>query len=487
MFANLLKTVSVASLATVMSMSSALAVDLEFYFPVAVGGAAADTIEKLTAEYAAANPDVNIEAIYAGSYSDAGQKALTAARGGQPPQISVLLSTQMYALIDEDVIVPFDDFVSEEDKAAWIGGFYPSFMENSQYEGKTYGIPFQRSTPVLYWNKEAFAAAGLDPETPPANWDEMVEMGKALTMKDDNGNVSQWGVRIPSAGFPYWLFQGLTTPAGAILADGGTKVNFNDDKVVEALEYLVDLSKEHEIMQPGSIEWGPTPKAFFEGETAMMWTTTGNLTNVRTNAPFDFGVAMLPEPMTHFREAFPAVDFTIRLRIKQQILNLLYDGRVTLGLSASPLWDKGVEILARFRNPIRAAVAAGHPLAKRHHLTMQALHQYPIYRSTLSPTATALIQGLAEQARRGNGTGDIYIPAIMAAPLLMQGQGVTFVPQALVQKQVDDGQIVLLDLADMPDLYTEPLLIHLSERALDAPNKAFVAMLCERWRHMRVD
>lgn len=47
-------------------------------------------------------------------------------------------------------------------------------------------------------------------------------------------------------------------------------------------------------MAPGIIEWGATPKAFFEGQTAMMWTSTGNLTNVRKNAPFDFGVAMLP-------------------------------------------------------------------------------------------------------------------------------------------------------------------------------------------------
>jgi len=295
MFANFLKTASVAALATVASAGASLAVDLEFYFPVAVGGTAADTIEQLTAEYGAANPDVNITAIYAGSYSDAGQKALTAARGGTPPQLSVLLSTQMFTLIDEDVIVPFDAYLTDEEKAEWIGGFYPSFMENSQTGGKTYGIPFQRSTPVLYWNKEAFKAAGLDPEVAPANWDEMVEMGKALTLKDDAGNVTQWGVRIPSAGFPYWLFQGLSTPAGAILASAdGNKVNFNDAKVVEALEYLVDLSKTHEIMQPGSIEWGPTPKAFFEGETAMMWTTTGNLTNVRSNAPFDFGVAMLP-------------------------------------------------------------------------------------------------------------------------------------------------------------------------------------------------
>lgn len=295
MIPKILKIASVASFTSVAAVGSAFAVDLEFYFPVAVGGAAASTIEQLTADYVAANPNINIEAIYAGSYSDAGIKALTAARGGKPPQLSVLLSTQMFTLIDEDVIVPFDDFVSEADKESWINGFYPSFMENSQTGGKTYGIPFQRSTPVLYWNKEAFAEVGLDPDVAPANWDEMVEFGKKLTKKDTNGNVTQWGVRIPSAGFPYWLFQGLSTPAGAILANSdGNKTNFNDPKVVEALEYLVDLSAKHGIMQPGSIEWGPTPKAFFERETAMMWTTTGNLTNVRNNAPFDFGVAMLP-------------------------------------------------------------------------------------------------------------------------------------------------------------------------------------------------
>ena len=45
---------------------------------------------------------------------------------------------------------------------------------------------------------------------------------------------------------------------------------------------------------PGIVEWGTTPKDFFEKKVAMMWTTTGNLTNVRTNAKFDFGVAMLP-------------------------------------------------------------------------------------------------------------------------------------------------------------------------------------------------
>lgn len=274
---------------------SAYAVDLQFYFPVAVGGKAAETIQSLTDEYSAQHKDVNIDAIFAGSYQDTVTKALTAARGGKPPQLSVILAVDMFTLIDEDVIVPFDDAATTDEDKAWLNSFYPAFMKNSQTGGKTYGIPFQRSTPVLYYNKEAFKEAGLDPEKAPATWEEMVEYGKKLVKKDANGNVTRWGVRIPSSGFPYWLFQGLAAANGKVLAnEDGNMTYFDDPAVVEALEYLVSLSKEHNIMAPGIIEWGATPKAFFEGQTAMMWTSTGNLTNVRTNAPFDFGVAMLP-------------------------------------------------------------------------------------------------------------------------------------------------------------------------------------------------
>lgn len=284
--------IKAAASALALAASPALAVDLEFYFPVAVGGAAANTIEELTDEYVAANPGVNIDAIYAGSYQDTVAKALTAARGGNAPELSVILSVDMYTLYDEDLIHAFDDFATTAEDRAWLKSFYPSFMENSMIDGRTYGIPFQRSTPVLYYNKEAFAEAGLD--RAPETWDEMKEYAAKLTKKDGSGNVTQWGVRIPSSGFPYWLFQGLTTSNGATLVtDGGTKTHFDDPKVVEALEYFVSLSRDG-VMAPGIIEWGATPKAFFEGQTAMMWTSTGNLTNVRNNAPFDFGVAMLP-------------------------------------------------------------------------------------------------------------------------------------------------------------------------------------------------
>lgn len=284
-----------AMVGMVAAAQPAQAVDLEFYFPVAIGGAAADLVQALTDEYVAQADDVTITPIYSGTYAETMTKTLTAAQGGNPPPLAMLGAVNVFTLLDEDLIEPFETHLTEEEADEWLGGFMPAYVEDTRVDGMTYGIPFQRSTPVMYWNKDAFAEAGLDPETPPANWDELVEMGKKLTKRDESGNVTQYGVRIPSAGFPYWLFQGLTTPAGGILASAdGTETYFDAPESVESLEFLVDLSAEHGIMAPGTIDWGATPKAFFERESAIVWTTTGNLTNVRENAPFDFGVAMLP-------------------------------------------------------------------------------------------------------------------------------------------------------------------------------------------------
>jgi sn-glycerol 3-phosphate transport system substrate-binding protein len=74
----------------------------------------------------------------------------------------------------------------------------------------------------------------------------------------------------------------------------GNRTFYDKPEVVEALTYWVDLSRKHKVHPTGIVEWGTTPKDFFEKKTAMMWTTTGNLTNVRNNAKFPFGVAMLP-------------------------------------------------------------------------------------------------------------------------------------------------------------------------------------------------
>ena len=268
--------------------------EISFFYPVAVGGPIAKFIDDFAADFTKENPGIKVTPIYAGSYQDTIVKALTAHKSGTPPVTSVLLSTDMFTLIDDDAIVPIDNFVKTADDRAWLNGFYKAFMLNSQSGGKTWGVPFQRSTVVLYYNKELFKAAGLNPDKAPATWAEMADYAKTLTKKDASGKVTQYGVQIPSSGFPYWLFQALAIQNDVAMAnDSGSAVKFDDPKVVEALQYWIDLTKQGSH-PPGIVEWGTTPKDFFEKKVAMMWTTTGNLTNVKNNAKFDFGVAMLP-------------------------------------------------------------------------------------------------------------------------------------------------------------------------------------------------
>ena len=289
-----------AALTLATAPASAQDMELRFYFPIAVSGPITKIIDGYAAEFEKLNPGVKIKPIYAGDYVQTIGKALTAMKGGDTPEMAILLAADIITLTDENAVLAIDDLAKTADDKAWLAGFYPGFMENAQLGGKTYAIPFQRSTPVLYWNKDLFKEAGLDPDKGPVNWQEMVDFAKKLTKKDAAGNVTQWGIQIPTDGNTSWLFTGLTTSNGArLFTPDGKKTNFADPKVVEALQYLIDLSKAHGVQPPGLTSWGTTPKDFLEKKLAMMWTTTGNLTNIKNNASFPFGVAMLPAKVSY--------------------------------------------------------------------------------------------------------------------------------------------------------------------------------------------
>jgi sn-glycerol 3-phosphate transport system substrate-binding protein len=280
--------------ASLLPAPAAAAVELNMYYPVAVGGPITKIIDGMIADFEKEHPDIKVTAVYAGNYDDTRVKALTALRAGQPVQLSVLFSIDLFELIDQDAIVPFDDLIGPADRP-WLDSFYPALMENSRTQGKVWGIPFQRSTIVMYWNKEAFREAGLDPNRPPATWAELAEMGKRLVKRDAAGNVTRYGVMVPSTGYPYWMFQAFALQNGEVLMNqDGNRTFFDKPAVVEALEFWRDLGAKHGVMPRGTVEWGTLRAAFLEGKTAIMWHTTGNLTPVRKEAKFDFGVAMLP-------------------------------------------------------------------------------------------------------------------------------------------------------------------------------------------------
>lgn len=262
---------------------------LTMYYPIAVGGPLTKVIDGMIEGFEKENPEIDVTAVYAGNYDDTRVRALSALQSGEPAQLSVLFSIDAYDLVEQDLIVSFDDVVKTDEEKQWLEGFYPALMANSKVEGKTWGIPFQRSTIVMYYNKDMFREAGLDPEKAPKTWDEMLAAGKALA-KD-----GRYGLMVPSTGYPYWMLQCFAIQNGKeLMSKDGSEVYFDDPAVIEALAFWRSLSAEHKISPEGLVEWGTLRQAFVQGQTAMMWHTTGNLTAVKNEAKFDFGVAELP-------------------------------------------------------------------------------------------------------------------------------------------------------------------------------------------------
>lgn len=272
-------------------------IELTFFYPIGVGGALATLIENLATEFTKENPNIVLNPVFAGNSTETMTKTVSALQGGTPPDFAILPNPELYSMLDMDAVIPLDDFIAKDGGQEYIDDFIPAFMKNSYYDGKTYSIPFQRSTIIMYYNKDQFKEAGLDPEKPPTNWDELREYAKKLTVTDASGNVSRWGVMIPMDDpFMFYGFcrQNSNDPESQIMAEDGKSVYFDTPENAEALQYLIDLAKVDKVMPEGAIKWGDGPSNFMAGATAITFTSSGSLTNILDNTDFEVGTAFLP-------------------------------------------------------------------------------------------------------------------------------------------------------------------------------------------------
>ena len=279
------------------------ALHLTFYYPVNVGGSAAALIEQICADFNAENPDIVVEPVYTGNYDDTVTKIQTAIQGGTPPDVFVSLATQRFTMASTGMAMPLDDLIAAdgEEGQAYIDDFLDGFMLDSYVDGQIYSIPFQRSTMVLFYNKDAFEEVGLDPEDPPETWEEVVEYGQKLT------NENRYGVGLAlNSGSAQWAFTGFCLQNSAngenLMTEDGKQVLFDTPENVEALQFWLDLQNKYQIMAPGIVQWTDLPTQFLAGEVAMIYHTTGNMANINDNAEFEFGTAFLPG---HKRVAAP--------------------------------------------------------------------------------------------------------------------------------------------------------------------------------------
>lgn len=263
-------------------------VEIDFYYPIQVGGSLQSAIDGYIEQFEAENSHIKVTPVYSGNYEQTLASVQSAAQAGKAPAVTVLQPVHTRSLEEMDLITPIGEIVEDDE---WFGMFDEAFMLNSVLDdGTVASIPFQRSTNVMYWNKEMFERAGLDPESPPETWDEMVEIGHLLMSEGG----ADWGIQIRSSADSVWPLQAMAIQNGVVLDSAdGTETYYDDPGVIKALENWVGLAEEG-VSPPGVIDFATTPLDFAGESVGIIWTTTGQLTNVRNNADFDFGVAPLP-------------------------------------------------------------------------------------------------------------------------------------------------------------------------------------------------
>jgi sn-glycerol 3-phosphate transport system substrate-binding protein len=257
-----------------------------------VAGPLATAIDSYVSEFNAANDDVEVEAVFTGNYFENMARAQAAIQAGQPPDVAILLSTDLYTLLGIDGIIPLDDYIASEEGLD-IDDFFDAFMSNSMADGQIWGIPWQRSTPILYYNKEAFAEVGLDPDKPPATWEELIEYGQKLMVRDGD-RVVRWGVEIPATD---WLYANFAIQGGRHIGsteDDPCSVYLDTPEATQAAEFIRNLQVEHKIMPDGVVQWTTAPADFIGGATAMLYHSTGSLSSILSQVQFDVGTAFLP-------------------------------------------------------------------------------------------------------------------------------------------------------------------------------------------------
>lgn len=276
-------------------LSAARAIEVTMYYPVSAGGPIAQTYEALAATFSREHPDIQIRPVFAGDQVETLVKAQTAARAGTPPAMAVLDSTNVFTLVDEGLIVPAADFVRTAEEKAAVADMFPAFLANALIGETLWSLPFQRSTMIMYYNKDVFRDAGLDPEHAPASWDELRAMAPKLTARDAQGRTTRYAIEIPSSQPDlYWPFQAMVTQAGGtLMSDDGKRVFFDAPASATALGFWTSLIASG-AMPAGVTAWPTVPTDFLNGRTAIMWHTTGNLVRMAREAKFPVGVAMLP-------------------------------------------------------------------------------------------------------------------------------------------------------------------------------------------------
>ena len=271
------------------------AAQVEIQWWHAMTGVNNDVIEKLAKDFNDSQKDYKVVPSYKGSYPDTMNAGIAAFRAGNAPHImqvfEVGTATMMAA---KGAIKPVQEMMREAGEKFDPQSYLPAITGYySTAKGEMLSFPFNSSSAIMWYNKDAFRKAGLNPDAPPKTWPELFDAAKKLRASGHPtcGFATAWVTWLNIEQFSAWHNVPLGTKSNGM--DGfDTEFKFNSPLHVRHLQNLVDLQKDKTFDYAGRTNTGEG--RFTSGECPIMLTSSAFYGNVKANAKFEFGTGMMP-------------------------------------------------------------------------------------------------------------------------------------------------------------------------------------------------
>lgn len=261
-----------------------------------MGGPTAEALESLIDEFHQSQDKIKVNLTFQGSYEEAVNKLKSVQGTDEAPAIMQLYGIGTRQMIDTGDIVPMYKFIEADNYDT--SEFEENIMGYYSFEGKLYSMPFSTSNAIMFYNKDAFKEAGLDPEKPPQTYEEIAEAARQLTVKKGD-STEKYGFGFMIYG---WFFEQLMANQGALMVnhDNGRtgladEAVFNGKEGLRIMTWLQDMYKEGTSGNFGR-KWDDIRAAFKSGKVAIIFDSSAGIAATIEDASFKVGTAPLPYP-----------------------------------------------------------------------------------------------------------------------------------------------------------------------------------------------
>lgn len=248
-------------------------------------GSSRDLEVEMINEFEKQNPDLHVELVDGGAnYEELAQKFNAALAGSDLPDVIVASDVTWFNFALNDATTPLDDLWKSENINS--DSYVDTLRDDYKYGDKHYGVPYSRSTNLMYWNTDDLKAAGLPTDRGPQTWQEFADWADKLKAKTGHAAL----VIPDGSSYLDWYFQGMVWAFGGAYSDEW-KPTFSDPKTIEAAKFLQDQVKK------GNIEIGTDPTVTFgNGNASALLESTGSLGGLTKSATIPFITTYLPGP-----------------------------------------------------------------------------------------------------------------------------------------------------------------------------------------------